>query len=68
MDHMSMVEDLDDFYLYPWGTVAFSNTLRSIKNVMKNNEIGDESLPKAYHLAEFPWAIVAFIYDIIPAL
>ena len=68
MDHVSMVKDLDDFYLYPWGTVAYANILRFIKNAVKNNETRDEPLPKAYHLVDFPRAIVVFIFEIILAL
>ena len=68
MDHVSMVKDLDDFYLYPWGTVTFANILRFINNAVKNNETRDEPLPKAYHLVDFPRAIVVFIFEIILAL
>ena len=42
MDHIYQVENLDDFYLYPWGTIAFATTMKSIKNAVKNNETGDE--------------------------
>ena len=48
--------------------MSHATTIKSIKNAVKNNETGDEPLPKAYHLAGFPLAIGAFIYEIIPAL
>ena len=68
MDHVHILEDLDDFYLYPWGRLVFHETLKHFRNAVKSNEKGSEKKPKGYHLAGFPFAVLAFIFESIPLL
>ena len=62
MEHLHILEDLDEFYLYPWGRVVFKETLKHFKKMAKNTEAKSERKPSGYHLAGFPCVVLAFIF------
>ena len=66
MEHLYILEDFDEFYLYPWGRVVFKETLKHFKKMAKNTEATSERKPSGYHLAGFPFVVLAFIFESIP--
>lgn len=67
VDHLHIAEDLEEFCLYPWGRVVFNETIKYMKKIVTNIS-GHEKKPSLYHLRGFPFALLAFFYESIPAL
>ena len=60
LNHINLLTN-EEFNQYSWGRVVFQNTVKALKSISKGVAAG-------YHLADFPFALLAYAYETIPQL
>ncbi|XP_038717208.1 uncharacterized protein LOC120010488 [Tripterygium wilfordii] len=71
VDLLNLVDYLDMFNKYPWGTLSYKKTIQSLTNCL----VGRSEKFKAkkndyewYNLLGFPWAFQLWVYEVIPSI
>ncbi|KAJ0112271.1 hypothetical protein Patl1_01713 [Pistacia atlantica] len=70
--HMQLVDDLDQFNAYPWGTFCWAWSYKSLHDALSGrlNKYADRSAKKnndcKYNLAGCPFIFQAWVYEAIP--
>ena len=68
--YMGLVEDIDSFNRYPWGTVVFEETQSCLKTQLEliSGKIKKEKESYHYNVVGFPLAVQIWAYECIPPL
>lgn len=62
-EHMQMVDDLDYFNSYPWGTTSYKATMRSMHSAFHHRGSRPANKSKTYSLCGFPLAfLVSYLF------
>ncbi|XP_038685537.1 uncharacterized protein LOC119985333 [Tripterygium wilfordii] len=71
VDFLNLVDYVDEFNKYPWGTLSYKKTIQSLTNCL----VGRSDKFKAkqndfewYNLLGFPWAFQLWVYEVIPSI
>ncbi|XP_060670100.1 uncharacterized protein LOC112491472 [Ziziphus jujuba] len=67
-NHLEMVDDLEYFNNYPWGTSSYTTTIRSLKSAFEHRESMALNMSKSYSLCGFPLAFMIWGFGTIPLL
>ncbi|XP_060668128.1 uncharacterized protein LOC132799693 [Ziziphus jujuba] len=67
-NHLKMVDDLEYFNNYPWGTLSYTTTIRSLKSGFEHRESMALNKLKSYSVYGFPLAFMIWGFETIPSL
>nr|XP_048332780.1 uncharacterized protein LOC112492390 [Ziziphus jujuba var. spinosa] len=67
-NHLEIVDDLKYFNNYPWGTLSYTTTIRSLKSAFERRESMALNKSKSYSVCGFPLAFMIWDFETIPSL
>ena len=62
-NHLEMVDDLQYFNNYPWGSLSYSTTLKSLKSTFEHRESMAVKKSRSYSVCGFPLAFMVSLYN-----